>query len=148
MPSVTCRATPSAAVTTAGPAAASPLRSTMITLSTCFYGPRMNLRSATCGRNHETWRSEAQPRWEPAEKPAARRCVWPAGRVSGMICVMQGFERMDGGLLDAVVGQLVPAGSLFAFLAAHPAAGFPRAGYARPFPPPAAGPPSPPATPL
>src|SRR5260370_16196570 len=146
MPSVTCRATPSAAVTTAGPAAASPLRSTMITLSTCFYGPRMNLRSATCGRNHETWRPEAQPRWEPAEKPAARRCVWPAGRVSGMICVMQGFERMDGGLLDAVVGQLVPAGSMFAFLAAHRAEVFPDADYADLFAPPGVGRPSLPAT--
>ena len=60
---MTCPATMSAAVTATGPAATNPLRSTMITLSTCFYGLRMNLRSATCGRNHETRRSEAQPRW-------------------------------------------------------------------------------------
>ena len=32
---------------------------------------------------------------------------------------MQGFERMDGELLDAAVGKLVSAGSMFAFLAAH-----------------------------
>ena len=32
---------------------------------------------------------------------------------------MQGFERMGGDLLDTAVGQLVPAGSVFAFLAAH-----------------------------
>ena len=69
---MTCPATMSAAVTTAGPAAANRLRSTMITLSTCFYGLRMNLRSAACGRNHETWRSEAQPRWEAAEKALFR----------------------------------------------------------------------------
>ena len=35
------------------------------------------------------------------------------------ISLPQGFERMDGELLDAAVGQLVPAGSMFAFLAAH-----------------------------
>ena len=58
---MTCPATTSAAVTTAGPVAANPLRSTMITLSACFYGLRMNLQSAMCGRNHETWRSEARP---------------------------------------------------------------------------------------
>ncbi len=40
---------------------------------------------------------------------------------------MQGFERMDGELLDTAVGQLVPAGSMFAFLAAHRAEVFPDA---------------------
>src|SRR5437773_8679693 len=35
----------------------------MITLSTRFYGLRMNLRSATRDRNHETRRSEAEPLW-------------------------------------------------------------------------------------
>src|SRR6266581_1113974 len=36
-------------------------------------------------------------------------------------CFMQGRERMDRQLLDAgaLVGHLVPAGSMFAFLAAH-----------------------------
>jgi len=63
-----------------------------------------------------------------------------------MICVMQGFERMDGGLLDAVVGQLVPAGSMFAFLAAHRAEVFPDADYADLFAPPGVGRPSLPAT--
>ncbi len=43
---------------------------------------------------------------------------------------MQGFERMDGELLDAAVGHLVPAGSMFAFLAAHRAEVFPDADYA------------------
>src|SRR6266542_3414932 len=118
----------------------------MITLSTCFYGLRMNLRSATCGRNHETWRSEAQPRWEPAEKPAAHWRVWPARRVSGMILVMQGFERLDGVFLDGAVGHLVPAGSMFAFLAAHRAEVFPDADYADLFAPPGVGRPSLPAT--
>ena len=42
---------------------------------------------------------------------------------------MQGFERMDGELLDGAVGQLVPAGSMFAFLAAHRADVFPDADY-------------------
>ena len=59
---------------------------------------------------------------------------------------MQGFERMDGELLDAVVGQLVPAGSMFAFLAAHRAEVFPDADYADLFAPPGAGRPSLPAT--
>ena len=63
-----------------------------------------------------------------------------------MICVMQGFERMDGDLLDAVVGQLVPAGSMFAFLAAHRAEVFPDADYADLFAPPGVGRPSLPAT--
>ena len=53
---------------------------------------------------------------------------------------MQGFERMDGQLLDAVVGRLVPAGSMFAFLAAHRAEVFPDADYADLFAPPGVGP--------
>jgi hypothetical protein len=117
----------------------------MITLSTCFYGLRMNLRSATCGRNHETWRSEAQPRWEPAEK-ASRPLTCLAGRAGIWDdLVMQGFERMDGELLDTAVGQLVPAGSMFAFLAAHRAEVFPDADYADLFAPPGVGRPSLPA---
>src|SRR5260370_33027615 len=67
----------------------------MITLSTCFYGLRMNLRSAPCGRNHETWRSEAQPRWEPAEK---------AGRLRSFIDV----EFEDLGLISP--GRTGPGG--------------------------------------
>ncbi|HEY2263433.1 MAG TPA: IS1182 family transposase [Streptosporangiaceae bacterium] len=59
---------------------------------------------------------------------------------------MQGFERMDGGLLDTAVGQLVPAGSMFAFLAAHRAEVFPDADYADLFAPPGVGRPSLPAT--
>ena len=59
---------------------------------------------------------------------------------------MQGFERMDGELLDAAVGQLVPAGSMFAFLAAHRAEVFPDAEYADLFAPPGVGRPSLPAT--
>jgi len=59
---------------------------------------------------------------------------------------MQGFERMDGGLLDTAVGHLVPAGSMFAFLAAHAAEVFPDADYADLFAPPGAGRPSLPAT--
>jgi hypothetical protein len=55
---------------------------------------------------------------------------------------MQGFERMDGGLLDTAVGQLVPAGSMFAFLAAHRAEVFPDADYADLFAPPGVGRPS------
>ena len=45
---------------------------------------------------------------------------------------MQGFERMDRELTDAemLAGHLVPAGSMFAFLAAHRAEVFPDAGYA------------------
>jgi hypothetical protein len=60
--------------------------------------------------------------------------------------VMQGFERMDGVLLDAAVGHLVPAGSMFAFLAAHRAEVFPDADYADLFAPPGVGRPSLPAT--
>ena len=59
---------------------------------------------------------------------------------------MQGFERMDGALLDTGVGQLVPAGSMFAFLAAHRAEVFPDADYADLFAPPGVGRPSLPAT--
>src|SRR6266478_4966188 len=59
---------------------------------------------------------------------------------------MQGFEGMDGELLDAAVGQLVPAGSMFAFLAAHRAEVFPDADYADLFAPPGMGRPSLPAT--
>ncbi len=63
-----------------------------------------------------------------------------------MILLMQGFERSGGELLDAAVGQLVPAGSMFAFLAAHRAEVFPDADYADLFAPPGAGRPSLPAT--
>src|ERR1017187_9949360 len=63
-----------------------------------------------------------------------------------MILPMQGFERMDGGLLDTAVGQLVPAGRMFAFLAAHRAEVFPDADYADLFAPPGVGRPSLPAT--
>ena len=59
---------------------------------------------------------------------------------------MQGFERMDGELMDSAVGQLVPAGSMFAFLAAHRAEVFPDADYADLFAPPGVGRPSLPAT--
>ena len=63
-----------------------------------------------------------------------------------MILPMQGFERMDGDLLDTAVGQLVPAGSMFAFLAAHRAEVFPDADYADLSAPPGVGRPSLPAT--
>jgi IS5 family transposase len=59
---------------------------------------------------------------------------------------MQGFEQMDGDLLDGAVGHLVPAGSMFAFLAAHRADVFPDADYADLFAPPGVGRPSLPAT--
>ena len=61
---------------------------------------------------------------------------------------MQGFERMDRQLLDAaaLAGHLVPAGSMFAFLAAHRAEVFPDADYADLFSPPGVGRPSLPAT--
>src|SRR6266705_2346102 len=59
---------------------------------------------------------------------------------------MLGFEGMDGELLDTVVGQLVPAGSMFAFLAAHRAKVYPDADYADLFAPPGVGRPSLPAT--
>ena len=45
----------------------------MITLSTRFYGLRMNLRSAKRDRNHETRRSEAQPLWTTYSKGCGRR---------------------------------------------------------------------------
>src|SRR6516225_1133643 len=62
--------------------------------------------------------------------------------------VMQGFERADRQLLDAaaLAGHLVPAGSMFAFLAAHRAEVFPDADYADLFAPPGLGRPSLPAT--
>jgi IS5 family transposase len=62
--------------------------------------------------------------------------------------VMQGFERMDRQLTDAeaLTGHLVPAGSMFAFLAAHRAEVFPDADYADLFAPPGFGRPSVPAT--
>jgi hypothetical protein len=62
--------------------------------------------------------------------------------------VMQGFERMDRQLTDAaaLAGHLVPAGSMFAFLAAHRAEVFPDADYADLFSPPGVGRPSLPAT--
>src|SRR3974377_2510623 len=46
--------------------------------------------------------------------------------------LMQGFERMDREFTHAEVlaGRLVPAGSMFAFLAAHRAEVFPDADYA------------------
>jgi hypothetical protein len=59
---------------------------------------------------------------------------------------MQGFEGMDGELPDTAVGQLVPAGSMVAFLAAHRAEVFPDADYADLFAPPGVGRPSLPAT--
>ena len=61
---------------------------------------------------------------------------------------MQGFERMDRELLDAaaLAGHLVPAGSMFAFLAAHRAEVFPDAEYADLFAAPGVGLPSLPAT--
>jgi len=61
---------------------------------------------------------------------------------------MQGFERMDRELLDAaaLAGHLVPAGSMFAFLAGHRGEVFPDADYADLFSPPGVGRPSLPAT--
>jgi Transposase domain (DUF772)/Transposase DDE domain len=61
---------------------------------------------------------------------------------------MQGFERADRQLLDAaaLAGHLVPAGTMFAFLAAHRAEVFPDADYADLFAPPGVGRPSVPAT--
>src|SRR5271165_2045113 len=57
---------------------------------------------------------------------------------------MQGFERTDGQVLDAqrLAGHLIPAGSMFAFLAAHRAEVFPDADYADLFAPPGVGRPS------
>src|SRR6516165_4858982 len=62
--------------------------------------------------------------------------------------LMQGFERADRQFLDAeaLAGHLVPAGSMFAFLAAHRAEVFPGADYADLFAPPGVGRPSIPAT--
>jgi hypothetical protein len=62
--------------------------------------------------------------------------------------VMQGFERMDRQLTDvaALAGHLIPAGSMFAFLAQHRAEVFPDADYADLFAPPGSGRPSVPAT--
>ena len=61
---------------------------------------------------------------------------------------MQGFERADRQLLDAaaLAGHLVPAGSMFAFLAAHRAEIFPDEDYADLFCAPGVGRPSLPAT--
>jgi IS5 family transposase len=61
---------------------------------------------------------------------------------------MQGFERADRQLLDAgtVAGHLIPAGSMFAFLAAHRAELFRDAEYADLFAAPGVGRPSLPAT--
>ena len=61
---------------------------------------------------------------------------------------MQGFERSDRQLLDAaaLAGHLVPAGSMFAFLAGRRAEVFPDADYADLFAAPGAGRPSLPAT--
>jgi hypothetical protein len=62
--------------------------------------------------------------------------------------LMQGFERADRQFLDAaaVAGHLIPAGSMFALLAAHRAEVFPDADYADLFAPPGFGRPSIPAT--
>jgi hypothetical protein len=61
---------------------------------------------------------------------------------------MQGHERADRQLLDAaaLAGHLVPAGSMFAFLAEHRAEVFPDGDYADLFSPPGVGRPSVPAT--
>src|SRR5260221_11954224 len=61
---------------------------------------------------------------------------------------MQGFERTDRKLTDAaaLAGHLIPAGSMFAFLAAHRAEVFRDADYADLFAPPGLGRPSIPAT--
>lgn len=66
----------------------------------------------------------------------------------GIILVRQGFERADRQLADvaAVAGHLVPAGSMFAFLAEHQAEVFPDADYADLFAPRAPGRPSDPTT--
>src|SRR5499427_4114883 len=62
--------------------------------------------------------------------------------------LMQGFERADRQFLDAeaLAGHLVPAGSMFEFLAGHRAEVFPDADYADLFAPPGVGRPSVPAT--
>jgi Transposase domain (DUF772)/Transposase DDE domain len=61
---------------------------------------------------------------------------------------MQGFEQTGRRPADAgmLAGQLIPEGSMFAFLAAHRAELFPDAGYADLFAPPGVGRPSLPAT--
>jgi hypothetical protein len=61
---------------------------------------------------------------------------------------MQGFERADRQLLDAaaLAGHLIPAGSMFTFLAVHRAEVFRDADYADLFAPPGLGRPSLPAT--
>jgi IS5 family transposase len=61
---------------------------------------------------------------------------------------MQGFERSDRQLLDAaaLAGHLVPAGSMFGFLAGHRAEVFPDADYADLFAPAGSGRPSLPAS--
>lgn len=61
---------------------------------------------------------------------------------------MQGFERMDRQLADvgALAGHLIPAGSMFAFLAEHRAGVFPDEDYADLFAPAGRGRPSVPAT--
>ena len=61
---------------------------------------------------------------------------------------MQGYERADRQLLDvaSLAGHLVPAGSMFAFLAAHRGEVFPDADYADLFAPPGVGRASIPAT--
>ena len=61
---------------------------------------------------------------------------------------MQGFERMDRQLTDvaALAGHLIPAGSMFAFLAEHRGEVFPDADYADLFAPRGSGRPSVPAT--
>jgi Transposase domain (DUF772)/Transposase DDE domain len=73
--------------------------------------------------------------------PAVRSMSWENW-------VMQGFERMDRQLADvaALAGHLVPAGSMFAFLAGHRAQVFPDEDYADLFAPPGKGRPSVPAT--
>jgi hypothetical protein len=73
--------------------------------------------------------------------PARRSMVWDD-------CLMQGSERADRQFLDAaaLAGHLVPAGSMFAFLAAHRAEVFPDADYADLFAPPGVGRASIPAT--
>src|SRR6266487_4088811 len=65
-----------------------------------------------------------------------------------MVFVMQGFERADRELPDAasLTRHLVPAGSMFAFLAAHRAEVFPDSDYADLFAPPGVGRPSLPAS--
>lgn len=65
-----------------------------------------------------------------------------------MIFPVQGFERPDRQLLDAraVAGHLVPAGSMFAFLADHRAEVFPDEDYADLYAPLGAGRASVPAT--